>query len=79
MRTFLSHRHSALAVAHPLFSVVLIAFVCNARAGDITYNFVNYPVNETYNGTPVVLSGTIVTDGALGTISASDIVGGFGR
>ena len=78
--TSLFNRRSALAVAH-LFTAVFLASISKATAGDITYNIVNYPVNETWNNgapdaEPVVLSGTVITNGAMGVISASDIVGG---
>jgi fibronectin-binding autotransporter adhesin len=77
MSASLAHRRSALAVAHVLFSVVVLATVSNASAGDITYNIVNYPVNEVDNtgGTDTV-SGTIITDGTIGPLTASNMVGG---
>ena len=47
-------------------------------AGNITYDIANYPINQAnyYVGGTDVLSGTIVTDGSMGTLSAADIVGG---
>ena len=78
MTTLPSRRRLAPAVAHILFSAVLLASVSNARAGYITYNIVDYPVNETdvmTYGTDT-LSGTIITDGASGLLSSSDILGG---
>ncbi len=78
MTTSLFPCRSALAVAHPLFVAVLLAFVSNAWAGDITYNIVNYPVNQTDNvssGTDTI-SGTIITDGTIGPIGPGNIVGG---
>ena len=47
------------------------------RAGDITYNIVDYPANEvdTVSATDTV-SGTIITDGTIGPLSESNIIGG---
>jgi hypothetical protein len=47
-----------------------------ATAGNITYNLVNYPQYQNANSTgdQWSLSGTIVTDGALGAISSTDIL-----
>ena len=78
MSTSLSPRRYALAVAHLLFSAVLLASVSNAWAGNITYNIVNYPAYETDSTTDDIdtITGTIVTDGAIGPLAISDIVGG---
>ena len=78
MTTLPSRRRLAPAVAHILFSAVLLASVSATRAGYITYNLVDYPANETdvmTSGTDT-LSGTIITDGASGLLSSSDIRGG---
>ena len=58
-------------VLFPLAAAALLA-VCGAsalQAGAVVYNIVNYPGLE--NGWTV--SGTITTDGTIGTLSASDI------
>ncbi len=75
----LFNRCSAMAVAQVLLAALLPVFESNARAGDITYNIVNYPVDQTDQWTAGTdtLSGTIITDGALGNQSTSSfIVGG---
>ncbi len=79
MFTSTSPRRSAVAVAVGLFAGALLAAVSNALASEITYNIVDYPVNETdtYTGGTDTVSGTIVTDGKQGTLTFSDIVGGF--
>ena len=76
MAPFLHIRRFALAAALSLFSAVLLATISNAR-GDI-YNFVDYPAYETdiATGTTDTLSGDIITDGATGSLTAADIVGG---
>ena len=59
-------------------AAALVAFVTDAWAGDITYIIVDYPLNEAdtvTSGTDTV-SGTIVTNGTLGTITSADIIGG---
>jgi hypothetical protein len=58
-------------------SIVLIASLSNAKADDITYNIVDYPANEAdeVSGTDTI-SGTIITDGTMGPLSAANIVGG---
>ena len=64
-------------VLRGLAAMALMASVTTARAGDIVYNIVDYPVNQAdqSSGTDTV-SGTIITDGTLGSISAADILGG---
>ena len=59
-------------------AVALLSLVTNAWSSTLTYNIVNYPVNEINDAASIqdTLSGTIVTDGSLGIISESDIVGG---
>ncbi len=52
-----------------------------AAAGTIVYNIVDYPAYEADSGgypfgVTDTISGTIVSDGLLGSVSASDIVGG---
>ena len=58
-------------------AMVLVAFVSTARASNLVYEIVDYPVNQIdqSSGTDTV-SGTIVTDGSLGSITVADIVGG---
>jgi hypothetical protein len=55
-----------------------MATLSNARAGDITYSIIDYPAYETdaLNGQQDTISGTIITDGTTGPLSATDIVGG---
>ena len=53
--------------------VLTLAFLAggiSVRAGDVTYNMVNDPVDQ--NG--YELSGTIVTDGTIGALTSSDVV-----
>ncbi len=58
--------------------VVVLASASEAGAGDITYNIVDYPLNETDQsyGTTDTLSGTIVTNGVLGLVTSADFLGG---
>jgi hypothetical protein len=59
------------------FALVLLASVSIARA-NITYNIVDYPVNEMDIKNPDqqdYVSGTITTDGTLGYITQSNVVG----
>jgi hypothetical protein len=68
MTAFFPHRRSALVAAQLLFSTVLLLAASNARAENITYNFVDYPVNEadyTTTGQDTI-SGWITTDGTTG-------------
>lgn len=55
-----------------MLAVVLQATLSTAGAENITYNLVNYPVNQMDTtgcpGTTVTISGTIVTDGTLGML-----------
>ncbi len=80
MSTFLSHRRFALAFACLLYLTVLLAFASNGWTQDITYSFVNYPADQTDFINPPgsdSVSGTIVTDGALGPqTDSSNILGG---
>jgi hypothetical protein len=59
-------------------ATLFMAFVSYARAQTITYKFVDYPVNEVdlYNAGYDRISGTIITDGTLGSLSRANIVGG---
>ena len=50
------------------FAVFLVSTV--ASAGNLTYNLTDYPVNESGYS----LSGQIITDGMVGTLSGSDIL-----
>ena len=70
-----SHRRNALVAVPLMFVAVVLASVSAARA-NITYNIVDYPANETdsFNGETDTVSGTIVTDGNLGSIGGSDFV-----
>jgi autotransporter-associated beta strand protein len=76
MTASLSPRRAVLLVAHLVFWAVLPGSESNARAGNITYNIVDYPINETddFSGQPDTLSGTFITNGALGP--DADIIGG---
>jgi hypothetical protein len=49
---------------------MLIATVHLADEGEITYAFQNYPADQQR----ATLSGTITTDGAIGTLAATDIL-----
>ena len=62
-----------------LISAVLIAAASFARAASITYNLVDYPLNEIdYNyGGQDVISGQIITDGTLGPLGPQNIIGGY--
>jgi len=78
MSTSLSPRRSVLAVACLLFSDVVLATVSNAKAGDITYNIVDYPADEVDWSNPSFtdsVSGTITTDGNFGPLTSSDFLG----
>jgi hypothetical protein len=68
----------AAAIVGLIFIGRLLGLACNAAAGVITYNIVDYPVNEgVVSGMGAdKISGTIVMDGTLGPISAADILGG---
>ena len=59
------------------FMAVLLVSASGAAA-DITYEIANYPVNEKdeVNGLQDSISGTIITDGTIGPLAYSDIVGG---
>ena len=74
MRTSRPRYRFALAAAHLVLSAVLLAFVSNAGASEITYNIVDYPANEAdvWGGNDTI-SGTIVTDGSMGPLSATNI------
>ena len=70
-----SRRHSTLTGACLVFSIMLLTLASSAWAGDITYNIVNYPDNQAdQNGGIDGVSGTITTDGNLGTLTQSDIL-----
>ena len=73
-----SRRHSTLTGACLVFSIMLLTLASSAWAGDITYNIVDYPTDESdlsHTGTDTI-SGTITTDGNIGTITFADILGG---
>jgi len=79
MSKILSHRRSALPVAHLLFSAVILVFVSTAWAANITYSFVDYPGSQAdqINGGTDTISGTIITDGTLGLMTdGSHVIGG---
>jgi hypothetical protein len=78
MFTSLSRCDRAAAFAGFLFLAAYIALASSAAASNITYSIVNYPANEgvvSGMGTDRI-SGTIVTDGTVGPISATNIIGG---
>jgi hypothetical protein len=73
-----SVRRFPVITVQTLFSIVLLATTSNASGGNITYNFVDYPANETdllTHGTDTI-SGTIITNGKIGLLTTADIVGG---
>ncbi|MGA2256051.1 MAG: hypothetical protein ABSG53_15500 [Thermoguttaceae bacterium] len=78
MSTSFFQRRFALVATHLLFPAALLVPVLNTRADDVTYNIVDYPVNETdeNNSQTDTLSGTIVTDGNTSVLTPSDILGG---
>jgi PEP-CTERM motif len=57
-------------IAMALGSLISVCCIGNATASNITYNFVNYPALQ--NG--YSLTGTIVTDGTIGSLAYSGIV-----
>jgi hypothetical protein len=65
-------------------TIVAFLLVCasSLRADNITYNIVDYPANEALlssNGAVIatdMISGTIITDGTIGPLSAANIIGG---
>jgi len=69
-------------IAGLMLIAALLALPSNAAASDITYNIVDYPANQAVIGPngpgdeAVTISGTIVTDGTIGPLSAANIVGG---
>ena len=69
---------SALATAHLMLSLVLLASISDAGASTLTYNIVNYPAYQAdqYASGTDTMSGTIVTDGSMGSLSSIDIRGG---
>ena len=73
MSTSLSGRCLALAIPG-----LLLASLSTARADTITYNIVDYPASETdlINPGTDSVSGTITTDGTIGPLDFSHIVGG---
>jgi len=68
----------AAAMAGLMLVTALFAIVCNAAGSDITYYIVDYPFNEgVVSGTGAdSISGTIITDGTIGPITETNIVGG---
>ena len=78
MTTSQSNSRYALAVAALLFAAVLLASGTTARAADGILQHRRLPVNEAdevTSGTDTI-SGTIITDGTLGPLSLSNILGG---
>jgi len=47
-----------------------------AQAGDITYNIVDYPANQFNGYSTDTISGTIITDGMIGPLTAANLIGG---
>jgi hypothetical protein len=78
MSLFSSSRRSVFVIAPLLAAAVLMSAAINARAENITYTIVDYPDNQadTINAGTDSVIGTIITDGTLGTLNASNIVGG---
>lgn len=79
MSIFLFARRSLLVAANLMVSAVLLVSLSrNAGADEITYYIVDYPANEiTESGSGTdTISGTIITDGTIGPLSAANIVGG---
>lgn len=74
----LSRCDRVAAIVGLMFVAGLLAIASSAAAGVITYNIVDYPVNEgVVSGTGADrISGTIMTDGTIGLISGTDILGG---
>ncbi len=78
MFTSLSRGYRTAAVAGFLFLAAYVALASSAAANKIAYSIIDYPANEgvvSGMGTDRI-SGTIVTDGAIGPISATNILGG---
>ena len=79
MSTSLSARRSALPGLIVLIAITFLAS-SNAWAGNTTYNFVDYPaIMSDVNGYGYgldTISGSIITDGTLGALYQSDILGG---
>lgn len=73
-----SLRRWARIVADLTCLVLVLAVAAEARASEVTYNIVNYPVNEadTISGGIDTISGTIVTNGTIGHITDANIIGG---
>jgi hypothetical protein len=61
-----------------LLAAAFAASVANATASTLTYKIVDYPAYESdvYLPSTDTIAGTIITDGAIGPLSTSDIVGG---
>jgi hypothetical protein len=59
----------SIFIVSAIVALLLVAAIGQASAGPITYDLVNYPAYQ--NG--YTLSGSITTDGATGTLAASDI------
>ncbi len=68
----------ARGAAHIALSTIVLALGQTARAGNIKYNIVNYPLSQsdTLLGGTVRLSGTLITNGTIGELSSSDVIGG---
>jgi hypothetical protein len=67
-----SQFHRCPALACLIVSIAVAAVVSNATASDVTYNIVDYPANEGTN----TISGTIITNGTIGSLAAANIIGG---
>ena len=77
MSTAKNQPRYALVAARLMLTAALLVFATATKA-DIAYSIVDYPVNESDQiaaGTDTV-SGTIITDGTLGSLNPSNILGG---
>jgi hypothetical protein len=71
------HRRHVLAAAQLIFAAALLVFASTARA-NITYSIVDYPADEADHDNPGTdtVSGTIITDGTLGSWTTNHVIGG---
>jgi len=72
-----SSRCRAPAFGWLVLWAAVLASISNAQASDITYYIADYPANELdpTSGTDTV-SGTVITNGTTGSLSATDLIGG---
>jgi len=62
--------------SHVRCVLLLSACVTVAQGSDITYNIVNYPANQFNGYSTDTISGTIITDGTIGPLTAANLIGG---